>query len=100
MSLEKIIEVDLVEIVGSNIVQVRTATKIMEDGKELSVAFHRHCVNPGDDYSGEADKVKAICSAVHTPAAIAEYQAFQAAQQAAMRADRPAPSSAEQLPAA
>lgn len=96
MSLEKIVEVDLVEVVAYNAVQVRTATKIMEDGKELSVSFHRHCVAPGEDYSGEVDKVKAICAAVHTPQAIAEYQAFHAAQQAAMQAEREAPQQASQ----
>jgi hypothetical protein len=88
MALEKIVEVDLVEVVGHNVVQVRTATKIFEDGKELSVSFHRHAVEPGQDYSTQAEKVKAICAAVHTPQAIAEYQAYVAQSLAAREAER------------
>ena len=78
MSLEKQITVDLVEVVEAGIVQVRTATKIVEDGKELSRTLHRHVVLPGDDYSGEDARVQAICAAVHTPEVIAAYQASRA----------------------
>ena len=76
MSLEKIIVVDQIEIVENGIVQVRTATKIIEDGKELNRTFHRHVVAPGDDYSQEDDRVKAVCAAVQTPEVIAAYQAM------------------------
>jgi hypothetical protein len=79
MSLEKIISVDQIEVVENGCVQVRTATKIVEDGKELNRSFHRHVVAPGDDYSGEDAKVQAICAAVHTPEVIAAYQAMLAA---------------------
>jgi hypothetical protein len=74
MSLEKIIVVDQIEVVESGCVQIRTATKILEDGKEINRTFHRHVVAPGDDYSGENDRVKAICAAVHTPEIVAAYQ--------------------------
>ena len=47
-------------------------------------------VEPGDDYSNEVEKVKAICSAVHTPQAIAEYQVEVAKRVAAMQAERAA----------
>ena len=77
MSLEKIVKVDLVEVVENGSVQVRTATKIMENGKELGKAFHRHVVAPGDDYSGEDARVQAICAATHTPEVIAAYKAVQ-----------------------
>lgn len=73
--LEKSIVVDLVEIVENGIVQVRTATKIMDDGKEVNRTFHRHTVVPGQDYSNEDPKVQAVCAAVHTPEVIAAYQA-------------------------
>jgi hypothetical protein len=49
----------------------------MEDGKEISSQFHRHVVSPGDNYSTENAKVKAICAAVHTAEVIATYQAAQ-----------------------
>jgi hypothetical protein len=75
--LEKQIVVDLIETIENGCVQVRTSTRIIEDGKQLSNAFHRHVVSPGDDYSAEDAKVQAICAAVHTPEVIAAYQAAQ-----------------------
>lgn len=77
--LTKTTIVDLCEVVENGTVQVRTATRIMEDGKVLSQSFHRHCVTPGQDYSQEDAKVQALCAAVHTPACIAAYQASSAA---------------------
>jgi hypothetical protein len=79
--LEKQIVVDLIEAIENGCVQVRTCTRIMEDGEQLSSALHRHVVVPGDDYSAEDAKVQAICAAVHTPEVIAAYQAAQEAAQ-------------------
>jgi hypothetical protein len=81
MSLEKIISVDLSEVVENGIIQVRTKTAIKENGVEISSKFHRHVVAPGDDYSSESDRVKAICAATHTAAVVSAYQAAQAAQE-------------------
>jgi hypothetical protein len=78
--LEKQIVVDLIEIVENGTVQVRTCTRIIEDGNQLSGTFHRHVVAPGDDYSAEDAKVQAICAAVHTPEVIATYKAAQTIQ--------------------
>jgi len=75
--LEKVISVDLIEVVENGILQVRTKTAIMEDGKQISGQFHRHVVAPGDDYSAEDTRVKAICAAMHTPQVIAAYKAAQ-----------------------
>ena len=80
MALEKIVSVDKIEVVENGVVQVRTATKFIEDGKELNRAFHRHVVVPGADYSNEDSKVQAICSAVQTPEVVAAYQAAIAAK--------------------
>jgi len=73
--LSKITVVDKIETLENGCVQVRTATRIMEDGQVLSQSFHRHVVAPGQDYSKEDPKVQAICAAVHTPEVIAAYQA-------------------------
>jgi hypothetical protein len=75
MSLEKVISVDLLEVVENGCVQVRTKTAIVEDGKQISSTFHRHVVAPGDDYSAEDARVKAICKATHTTAVVAAYKA-------------------------
>jgi hypothetical protein len=65
---------DKIEIVNNH-VQVRTATVIKRDGEEISRSFHRHVVAPGDDYSAEEAKVKAVCAAVHTQDVIDAYAA-------------------------
>mgnify|MGYP000200241282 CR=1 FL=1 len=67
---------DKIEIVGDyKTVQVRTCTKVLEDGVELSSGYHRHVVVAGQDYSNESTEVQAICAAVHTDAVIAAYNA-------------------------
>jgi hypothetical protein len=80
MSLEKQTVADQIEVLESGVVQVRTATRIVEDGTVLSSSLHRHVVAPGDDYSGQDAKVQAICAAVHTAGVVAAYQAATAAQ--------------------
>ena len=76
MALSKVITEDKIEIVGDyKAVQVRTCTKVLEDGVELSAGYHRHVVSAGDDYSNESAEVQAICAVVHTDAVIAAYTA-------------------------
>ena len=78
--LEKIVSVDLIEVVENGSIQVRTKTSVKEDGVEISGKFHRHVVAPGDDYSAEDAKVKAIAASIHTASVIAAYKAAIAAQ--------------------
>ena len=73
--LNKVTVVDRIETLENGCVQVRTATRIMDDGKVVASSFHRHVVAPGDDYAQEDPKVQAICAAVHTPECVAAYQA-------------------------
>ena len=75
MSLSKVVSVDRIEVNENNVLQVRTKTAIVEDGKEISSTFHRHVVVPGADYSAEDAKVKSIASSIHTAEVIAAYQA-------------------------
>jgi archaellum component FlaF (FlaF/FlaG flagellin family) len=63
--LEKVTVVDRIEVLENGNVQVRTRTSIMEDGKQISSTFHRHVIMPGDDYSKEDARVKAICQVTH-----------------------------------
>jgi hypothetical protein len=83
MALEKVISVDLIEVIESGVLQVRTKTAIKEDGVEISSKFHRHVVVPGADYSAEDAKVQAIAASIHTAEVIAAYQAAQAVVQIA-----------------
>jgi len=76
MALEKQVVVDKIEVVENGSIQVRTATRIVEDGNVISTTYHRHVVLPGQDYSNEDTRVKAICAATHTEEVIAAYQAM------------------------
>ena len=75
--LEKIVSVDLIEVVENGALQVRTKTAIKEDGIEISSKFHRHVVAPGADYSAEDAKVQAVAASIHTASVIAAYKAAQ-----------------------
>ena len=75
MALEKQTVVDKIEVTEAGHVQVRTATRIVEDGVQLSQSYHRHVVAPGQDYSNEDARVQAICAATHTAEVITAYQA-------------------------
>ena len=73
MALEKVISVDLIEVVENGCIQVRTKTAIKEDGVEISSKFHRHVVVPGADVSAEDAKVQAIAASIHTAEVVAAY---------------------------
>ena len=77
--LEKVISVDLIEVIENDCIQVRTKTAIKEDGVEISSKFARHVVVPGADVSGEDAKVQAIAASIHTADVVAAYEAAQAA---------------------
>jgi hypothetical protein len=83
MALTKETVVDKIEVLEKGQVQVRTATRIKEDGTQLSQAYSRHLVVPstkadgswGDtDISGEDARVQAICNATWTNAVKTAYQ--------------------------
>ena len=67
MAITKEIIQDKLEIVGDfKHIQVRTATVIKEDGKEISRSFHRHVVAPNSDITNESADVKAMVAQFHT----------------------------------
>jgi len=74
---EKQTIVDRIEILADQTVAVRYAVTVTEDGKPFAEQVKGNYFRPGDDYSAEDDKVKAICATVHTPEVIAAYQAAQ-----------------------
>jgi hypothetical protein len=84
MALEKVIIVDKIEALEMGQIQVRTATRVMEDGAVLSSSFHRHVLAPGDDLSEQDPRVTAIANATWTPECINLYEAMIEAQQAEM----------------
>lgn len=81
MALEKQKVVDVIEVVKTGAVQVRTATRVIENGNVISETFHRHVVVPGEDYSGEDARVQAICKTTHTKDVVSAYKTAQSAAQ-------------------
>ena len=75
MALTKEVVIDKIEVTENGVVQVRKATRIIEDGNQLSQSYHRWTISPGQDYSDQPDNVKAICQVTHTPAVVAAYEA-------------------------
>ena len=89
MALTKVIVVDKIEVMESGVVQVRTATRVMEDGTQLSQSFHRTSIEPSTkasgswadtDISGEDARVQAIATATWTDAVKTAWQEFMDAQ--------------------
>ena len=72
MALTKAVVADKIEVVTGQdeddnevvVVQVRTATRVLEDGAVISQSYHRHVIQSGDDWSSEPSNVQAICNAV------------------------------------
>jgi hypothetical protein len=79
MSLTKTTNIDQITVSENGTVFYREATRIMEDGKELSKTYHRSSLTPGQDLTGIPANVVAICNTAWTPAVVAAYQAQQAA---------------------
>jgi hypothetical protein len=69
--------VDQITVTENGIILYREATRIIEDGKELTKTYHRTSLTPGQDITNQPQKVKDICSTVWTPAVIAAYEAQQ-----------------------
>ena len=94
MALSESIEYDKIEIVGEyKLVQVRKATVIKKDGKELSRSFNRFVLDPGtldesdnlventltkevDGVTDLPDEIKAVCNAVWTTTIKDAWKAF------------------------
>jgi len=74
MSLTKTTSVDQITVTENGIVLYREATRIMEDGNELSKTFHRTSLTPGQDLTGIPANVAAICNVAWTEEVITAYQ--------------------------
>ena len=88
MALTKEIVVDKIEVLEAGHIQVRTVTRVLEDGTLLSSSYHRKVLPPstkdlnadevlvwGDtDISGEDARVQAIANATWTAAVKTDYQ--------------------------
>jgi hypothetical protein len=78
--ITKQIVIDQITVTENGIILYREATRIIEDEKVLTQTYHRSSLTPGQDLTGQPDKVIAIAQAAWTPEVIAAYQASQASQ--------------------
>jgi hypothetical protein len=77
MSITKTTTVDQITVNENGIILYREATRIIEDGIELTKTYHRSSLTPAQDLTGVPANVVAICNTVWTEAVIAAYQAAQ-----------------------
>lgn len=82
MSLTKTTTVDQITVTENGTVLFREATRILENGSEISKTYHRTSLAPGQDITGQPAQVVAIAQVAWTPEVIAAYEA-QVAEQSA-----------------
>lgn len=75
MSIEKQTVIDQITVTENGIILYRQATKIIEDGVELTKTYHRTSLTPGQDLTGQPAQVAAIANTVWTEEVVAAYQA-------------------------
>jgi hypothetical protein len=80
MAITKETVVDQITVTENGIVLYREATRIMEDGQQLSQTYHRTSLSPAQDLTGLPANVAAICNVAWTDEVVAAYQAQVAAQ--------------------
>jgi DNA-binding transcriptional LysR family regulator len=95
MSLTKTTTVDQITVTENGIVLYREATRIMEDGNELTKSYHRSSLTPAQDLTGVPANVVAICNAAWTAEVVSAYQAEQAQIAAEREAQRLAAEAAQ-----
>jgi hypothetical protein len=77
MSLTKSTAIDQITVTENGIILYREATRIMEDGVQLSQTYHRSSLTPGQDLTGVPANVVAHCNTAWTADVVAAYQASQ-----------------------
>ena len=74
MSLTKQMVIDQITVTENGVIFYREATRIMEDGKQLSQTYHRSSLSPAQDLTGVPANVVAICNTAWTAEVVAAYQ--------------------------
>jgi hypothetical protein len=83
MSLTKSTVIDQITVTENGTILYREATRIIEDGVQLSQTYHRSSLTPGQDLTGVPANVVAICNAAWTAEVVAAYKAAQTERAAA-----------------
>ena len=77
MSLTKTTVIDQITVCENGTILYREATRIMEDGNQISQTYHRSSLTPGQDLTGVPANVVAHCNTAWTADVVAAYQAAQ-----------------------
>jgi hypothetical protein len=80
MSITKETYVDQITVTENGVIYYREATRIMEDGNEISKTYHRTSLAPEQDLTGVPTNVVAICNAAWTDEVKSAYRAMIEAQ--------------------
>ena len=80
MSITKETNIDQITVTENGVILYREATRIMEDGKELSKTYHRSSLVPEQDLTGVPANVVAICNTAWTDEVKTAYRAMLEAQ--------------------
>lgn len=75
MAITKQIAVDQITVTENGIILYREATRIFEDGKELTKTYHRTSLAPGQNLTGHPENVVAIANVAWTKEIISAYKA-------------------------
>jgi len=78
MTITKQIVVDQTTVTENGIVLYREATRIIEDGVQLTQTYHRSSLTPSQDLTGVPANVVAICNAAWTAEVVAAFNANKA----------------------
>jgi len=73
MSITKEKVIDQITVTENGIILYREATRIMEDGIELTKTYHRSSLTPGQNLTSVPEKVAAICNTAWTREIIDAY---------------------------
>ena len=95
MSLTKTTTVDQIVVQENGSILYREATRIMEDGSQISQTYHRSSLTPAQDLTGVPANVVAICNTAWTAEVVGAYQAEQARIAAEREAQRLAAEAAQ-----
>jgi hypothetical protein len=74
MSISKETTIDQITVTENGVILYREATRIIEDGNELTKTYHRISLTPAQDLTGIPNKVLAICNVAWTQDVIETYK--------------------------
>ena len=63
MALSEQTLIDQIEVISNGTIQVREANIVLREGTEIARTFHRYCLDPNSDLTGQPEKVVDIALA-------------------------------------